>query len=48
MANKKYSLIGVPLDCGKIANGCLMGPDAYRTAGIVEMIDALGHEVEDF
>ena len=46
MANKKYSLIGVPLDCGKIANGCLMGPDAYRTAGIVEMIDALGHEVE--
>ncbi|MDB2320622.1 arginase [Amylibacter sp.] len=48
MANKKYSLIGVPLDCGKIANGCLMGPDAYRTAGIVEMISALGHEVEDF
>ena len=40
MANKKYSLIGVPLDCGKIANGCLMGPDAYRIQSAVRS-DAL-------
>ena len=24
-----------------------MGPDAYRTAGIVEMISDLGHYVDD-
>ena len=47
MDNKKYTLIGIPLDCGKTTKGCLMGPDAYRTAGIVEMISDLGHYVDD-
>ena len=47
MDNKKYTLIGIPLDCGKTTKGCLMGPDAYRTAGIVEMINDLGHYVDD-
>ncbi|MFQ1700809.1 arginase [Loktanella agnita] len=40
-------LIGAPVDCGKRRRGCLMGPDAYRTAGIAEAITALGHTVED-
>lgn len=40
-------LIGAPVDCGKRRRGCLMGPDAYRTAGIAEAITALGHQVED-
>ena len=39
MFGKNYTLVGIPLDCGKITKGCLMGPDAFRTAGIVEMID---------
>jgi arginase len=47
MFSKNYTLVGIPLDCGKITKGCLMGPDAYRTAGIVEMIDNLGHSVND-
>ena len=35
------------MDCGKRRRGCLMGPDAYRTAGIAEAIAELGHTVED-
>lgn len=40
-------LIGAPVDCGKRRRGCLMGPDAYRTAGLAEAITALGHTVTD-
>ncbi|MBS1304131.1 arginase [Loktanella sp. SALINAS62] len=40
-------LIGAPVDCGKRRRGCLMGPDAYRTAGLADAITALGHTVED-
>ena len=40
-------LIGVPMDAGKRRRGCLMGPDAYRTAGLAEAIAAIGHRVED-
>ena len=40
-------LIGVPMDSGKRRKGCLMGPDAYRTAGIAEALQNLGHDVED-
>jgi arginase len=41
-------LIGAPVDCGKRRRGCLMGPDAYRTAGLAEAITALGHTVSDW
>lgn len=41
------SLIGVPLDCGKTRPGCLMGPDAYRVAGIGRALEGLGHRVAD-
>ena len=47
MTQKHCILIGAPVDCGKRRRGCLMGPDAYRTAGIAEAITALGHTVED-
>ncbi|MDO6591571.1 arginase [Loktanella sp. D2R18] len=47
MTQKHCILIGAPVDCGKRTRGCLMGPDAYRTAGISEAIAALGHSVED-
>lgn len=40
-------LVGAPLDCGKARKGCLMGPDAYRTAGIARALTALGHSVTD-
>ncbi|CTQ34758.1 arginase [Jannaschia rubra] len=47
MTAKHCILIGAPLDSGKRRKGCLMGPDAYRTAGIARMIEELGHGVED-
>ncbi len=47
MTQKHCILIGAPVDCGKRRRGCLMGPDAYRTAGIAEAISELGYSVED-
>ncbi|KAA9009141.1 arginase [Histidinibacterium aquaticum] len=40
-------LIGAPVDSGKRAQGCLMGPDAYRVAGLAEVARDLGHKVSD-
>ncbi|MCV3271013.1 arginase [Roseobacter sinensis] len=40
-------LYGAPMDSGKRRRGCLMGPDAYRTAGLAEALQGLGHRVED-
>ncbi len=40
-------LIGAPVDSGKRRRGCMMGPDAYRTAGLAEALTGLGHEVTD-
>lgn len=47
MTKSHIILIGAPVDCGKRRRGCLMGPDAYRTAGIAEAISDLGHQVTD-
>jgi arginase len=35
------------MDSGKRRMGCLMGPDAYRTAGLAAALGALGHSVRD-
>lgn len=40
-------LIGAPVDEGQRRPGCLMGPAAYRTAGLAGTLAALGHSVED-
>ncbi|MEO1911144.1 MAG: arginase [Paracoccus sp. (in: a-proteobacteria)] len=40
-------LIGAPVDEGQRRPGCLMGPAAYRTAGLAGTLSALGHSVED-
>jgi arginase len=47
MTQNHCILVGAPVDCGKKRKGCLMGPDAYRTAGLAEAIRDLGHTVED-
>lgn len=47
MGHKNCILIGAPVDSGKERRGCLMGPDAYRTAGLAEALSTLGHAVED-
>ncbi|WP_099824134.1 arginase [Oceaniglobus indicus] len=41
------TLIGAPVDCGKARRGCLMGPDAFRVAGLAEALRDLGHRVTD-
>lgn len=40
-------LIGAPVDSGKRRRGCVMGPDAYRVAGLAEALGSLGHRVRD-
>lgn len=47
MADQTCILIGAPVDSGKRRRGCLMGPDAYRTAGLAEALADLGHNVLD-
>lgn len=47
MKPKTIHLIGAPVDSGKDRNGCIMGPDAYRTAGLIETLTQLGHTVTD-
>ncbi|PRY26453.1 arginase [Aliiruegeria haliotis] len=44
---ERIVLLGAPVEEGSGRRGCLMGPDAYRTAGIVDELQALGFEVED-
>lgn len=47
MTQQNIILVGAPIDCGKRRRGCLMGPDAFRTAGLAEAISDLGHKVTD-
>lgn len=47
MTQKTCFLVGAPVDSGKRRPGCLMGPDAYRTAGLAEALSGLGHQVTD-
>lgn len=41
-------LIGTPVDSGKRRKGCLMGPDAFRCARLVEALQDLGRTVVDW
>lgn len=41
-------LIGAPIDEGQRRAGCVMGPAAYRVAGISAAIRDLGHGVQDW
>lgn len=45
--SKHCILIGAPVDEGQRRPGCLMGPAAYRVAGLVQTLTDLGHSVED-
>ncbi|MDE4274631.1 arginase [Phaeobacter gallaeciensis] len=47
MSTQNCILIGAPVDSGKRRAGCLMGPDAYRTAGLSTALTDLGHQVTD-
>jgi arginase len=45
--SKTCILIGAPVDSGAGQAGCIMGPDAFRTAGLARTLAGLGHSVED-
>ncbi len=47
MQTTPFTLIGAPVDTGMSQPGCLMGPDAYRVAGLADMLRELGHKVTD-
>src|SRR4051812_44113556 len=40
-------IVGVPLESGASERGARMGPDALRTAGLIECFTELGREVID-
>ncbi|MFZ1727207.1 MAG: arginase [Albidovulum sp.] len=40
-------LIGAPIDSGQKREGCLMGPAAYRVAGLQRSLEELGRKVID-
>ncbi|MCB1366300.1 MAG: arginase [Rhodobacteraceae bacterium] len=40
-------IVGAPVETGASQAGCLMGPDAFRTAGLRHVLESLGHRVED-
>lgn len=50
MANqhKTIGLLGIPLQDGTHEKGCLMGPDALRTAGLIETLQSMGFESRDY
>lgn len=48
MANKRCCIVGIPVQCGTHVNGCVMGPDAYRTANLVEALTEQGASVFDY
>ena len=43
----QVTLIGVPMDAGQRRAGCVMGPAAYRVAGLSQALRDLGHAVVD-
>lgn len=43
----QISLIGAPVDSGQRRRGCVMGPAAFRVAGLPAALAALGHDVID-
>ncbi|WP_170750790.1 MULTISPECIES: arginase [Ruegeria] len=47
MKNTNIILVGSPMDSGKRRQGCRMGPDAYRVAGLQTALNSLGHAVQD-
>jgi len=47
MKNLDCVLVGAPVQSGASQLGCIMGPDAIRTAGLVHALKTLGHNVTD-
>lgn len=48
MLQQSCILVGAPVQSGASQPGCIMGPDAFRTAGLAQTLEELGHSVRDF
>ncbi len=48
MPRQTCILIGAPMDCGQRRPGCLMGPAAYRVAGMERSLTDMGYDVADW
>jgi arginase len=48
MMAKNCVLVGAPVDTGQKTAGCLMGPAAFRSAGLIATLTELGHSVSDW
>jgi arginase len=48
MMGEHVILIGAAVDSGQQRPGCLMGPAAYRVAGLAGVLQDLGHSVSDW
>ncbi|WP_317054834.1 arginase [Roseovarius rhodophyticola] len=48
MKKNSCILVGAPVDSGKKRAGCLMGPDAYRVAGLTTALEDLDLDVQDW
>ncbi len=46
-SHRSCILIGAPVDSGQRRPGCLMGPAAYRVAGLGQALESLGHSARD-
>ncbi len=44
----KCGILGIPMQTGTQTPGCVMGPDAFRCAGLADHLAQLGHGVQDF
>ncbi|MEM6376518.1 MAG: arginase, partial [Pseudomonadota bacterium] len=47
MSHKTAILISAPVDSGKARRGCVMGPDAFKVAGLPDALADLGLNVEE-
>lgn len=44
---KSCCIVGLPVQSGTSIKGCVMGPDALRTAGLADALAQLGHPASD-
>ncbi len=47
MAQKSCCIVGIPIQCGTHVNGCVMGPDSFRTANLAGVLTEQGASVFD-
>ena len=47
LMTRHCTILGLPLQAGTGRGGCLMGPDAFRTAGLGDVVTSQGFGLSD-